>query len=164
MALGKARTVSEPHSPSQTYDSIYERAVKEQMWRSGLRSPLGVISHDPSPVPFGGYREHLRFTEEETEALRGGLESPAHTKSSSMKTVWVPGQNPDPSPVYSPLPTPSCVQMGVSLSRLDGRLCGSCVCLLSFPLQGQVHRAGALLCSPPYLSNYNWAWHRAGAT
>lgn len=114
MALGKSRTVSEPHSsPSQTYDSIYERAVKEQMWRSGLRSCLGVISHDPGSAPYGGYHEHLRFTEEETEALRGGLESPGHTKSRQhANSVWVPGQNPEPSPVYSPLPTPSCVQMG----------------------------------------------------
>lgn len=127
VALGKSRTVSEPHSsPSQTYDSIHERAVKEQMWRSGLRSCLGIISHDPRAVPYGGYREHLRFTEEETEALRGGLESPGHAKSRQhANSVWVPGQNPEPSPVYSLLPTPSCVQMGVSRSRLDGRLCGS---------------------------------------
>lgn len=45
------------------------------------------------------------------------------------------------SPVLSTPPVhPSCVQMGGSLSRLDSHLRGSCVCHVSFPLQGQAHQ------------------------
>lgn len=43
------------------------------------------------------------------------------------------------------LSTPRCPSLlcpdGGSLSRLDSHLRGSCVCHLSFPLQGQAHQA-----------------------